>query len=51
MHHGSHMFESWFECIHTKFRTAIVRDSTTGGVRYEGGFGHADYCNFVNFYF
>ena len=26
-------------------------DTSTGEVRYEGGFGHADYCNFVNFYF
>ena len=23
----------------------------TGEVRSKGGFGHADYCNFVNFYF
>jgi hypothetical protein len=30
-------------------REVLNLGHTTGEVRYEGSFGHADYCNFVNF--
>jgi hypothetical protein len=42
---------SYYDVLETRegFYCSILYSCTTGEVRQKRGFGHADYCNFVNF--